>query len=175
MTTYKIDPSHSDVTFKIKHLMISSVTGTFKTFDGTLEVEDNDLTRAKVNFEADIDSVDTKSEQRDGHLKSEDFFDAAKFPKMTFVSDSIEKKAGDEYKIHGQLTIKGVAKPVTLDVDFNGDVVDPWGMERKGFEITGKINRKDFGLTWSAVTEAGGLVVSDDVKLMMNIEVVKQP
>lgn len=175
MATYKIDVDHSDVMFKVKHLMISTVTGIFKKFDATLEVDENDLTNAKISFEADIDSIDTKNEQRDTHLKSDDFFNAEQFPKMTFTSTSIENEGGDEYKVNGHLTIRDITKPLELKVEFNGDVVDPWGMERKGFEITGKINRKEFGLKWSAVTEAGGLVVADDVKLVLNVEMIKQP
>ncbi|MDB5191248.1 MAG: YceI family protein [Segetibacter sp.] len=174
MATYKIDPAHSDVMFKVKHLMISTVTGIFKTFDATLEVDENDLTKATASFEADIDSVDTKSADRDAHLKSDDFFNAEKFPKMTFKSTSIEKVSNEEYTLKGDLTIRDVTKPVSLKVDFNGDVVDPWGMERKGFEINGKINRKDFGLKWSAVTEAGGVVVADEVRLVLNVEMIKQ-
>jgi polyisoprenoid-binding protein YceI len=174
MATYKIDVDHSDIMFKVKHLMISTVSGIFKTFDATLEIDENDFTKAKVYFEADTTSVDTKNEQRDAHLKSDDFFNAEQFPKMTFKSTSVERKSGDEYILHGDLTIRDITKPVQLNVEFNGDVVDPWGKERKGFEITGKINRKEFGLKWSAVTEAGGLVVADDVKLQLNVEMVKQ-
>lgn len=174
MATYKLDPIHSDIMFKIKHLMISTITGTFKKFDATLEVDENDLTKGKITFEADIDSVDTKNEQRDGHLKGDDFFNAEKYPKMTFTSTGIEKISGDEYTLTGDLTIRDATKPISLKVEFNGDAKDPWGMERKGFEINGRINRKEFGLSWSAVTEAGGLVVSDEVKLVMNVEMVKQ-
>ncbi|HEX8357772.1 MAG TPA: YceI family protein [Segetibacter sp.] len=174
MATYKIDPAHSDVMFKVKHLMISTVTGIFKTFDATLEVDENDLTKAKVSFEADVASVDTKNEQRDTHLKSDDFFNAEQFPKMTFTSTSIDKVSDEEYTLNGNLTIRDITKPVALKVEYNGDVVDPWGMERKGFEANGKINRKEFGLKWSAVTEAGGLVVADEVKLVLNVEMVKQ-
>jgi polyisoprenoid-binding protein YceI len=174
MATYKIDADHSDIMFKVKHLMISTVSGIFKKFDATLEIDENDFTKATVYFEADTTSVDTKNEQRDTHLKSDDFFYAEQFPKMTFKSTSIERKSGDEYILNGDLTIRDITKPMSLHVEFTGDVVDPWGMERKGFEITGKINRKDFGLKWSAVTEAGGLVVADDVKLQLNVEMVKQ-
>jgi polyisoprenoid-binding protein YceI len=174
MATYKIDPSHSDIIFKVKHLMISTVSGLFKTFDATLEIDEHDFTNARVSFEADTTSVDTKNEQRDAHLKSDDFFNAEQYPKMTFKSTSIERKSGDDYILHGDLTIRDVTKPVALQVEFTGDVVDPWGKERKGFEINGKINRKEFGLKWSAVTEAGGLVVADDVKLQLNVEMVKE-
>jgi len=174
MATYKIDPDHSDIMFKVKHLMISTVTGIFKKFDATLEIDENDLTKAKVTFDADVDSVDTKNEQRDGHLKSDDFFNAEHFPKMTFNSTSIDKVSGDEYRLSGDLTIRDITRPVHLKVEYNGSTKDPWGQERMGFEVSGKINRKEFGLKWSAVTEAGGLVVADDVKLAMNVEMVKQ-
>lgn len=174
MATYKIDPAHSDVMFKVKHLMISTATGTFKKFDATLEINEEDFTQAKVTFEADVDSIDTKNEQRDEHLKSDDFFNAEKFPKMTFKSTKIEKSGADEFKLIGDLTIRDITKPVELKVEYNGSTKDPWGQERMGFEVSGKINRKEYGLKWSAVTEAGGLVISDDVKLAMNVEMVKQ-
>lgn len=174
MTTYKIDPAHSDVMFKVKHLMISTATGVFKKFDGTLEIDEEDFVNAKVTFEADIDSVDTKNEQRDEHLKGEDFFSAEQFPKMTFTSTEIQKTGDNEYALTGDLTIRDVTKPIELKVEYNGSTKDPWGYERMGFEVSGKINRKDYGLKWSAVTEAGGLVVADDVKLAMNVEMVKQ-
>lgn len=174
MATYKIDPSHSDILFKVKHLMISTVTGSFKNFDATAEINNNDLTDATVTFEAETASVDTQSEQRDGHLKGDDFFNSDAYPKMTFKSTNIKKVSDDEYKVTGDLTIRDVTKPVDLKVEFNGAATDPWGMERLGFEVTGKINRREFGLKWSAVTEAGGLVVSDDVKLLLNVQMVKQ-
>ncbi|MEJ7679625.1 MAG: YceI family protein [Segetibacter sp.] len=174
MATYKIDPDHSDIMFKVKHLMISTVTGIFKKFDGTLEINEEDFSQAKVTFEADTDSVDTKNEQRDTHLQSDDFFNAEQFPKMIFKSTGIEKIGDNEYKLIGDLTIRDITKPVELKVEYNGSTKDPWGQERMGFEVSGKINRKEYGLKWSAVTEAGGLVVSDDVKLAMNVEMVKQ-
>jgi polyisoprenoid-binding protein YceI len=173
MATYKIDVDHSDVMFKVKHLMISTVTGYFKKFDATLELSEEDLSDAQVTFEADINSVDTKNEQRDGHLKSDDFFNAESYPKMTFKSTGI-KKAGDEFILTGNLTIRDITKLIDLKVEYNGKTIDPWGMERMGFEISGKINRKEYGLKWSAVTEAGGIVVADDVKLAMNVEMIKQ-
>lgn len=174
MATYKIDVDHSDIMFKVKHLMISTATGYFKKFDATVETETGDFTDAKVYFEADVDSIDTKKEQRDGHLKSDDFFNADQFPKLIFKSTSIEKEGTGEYKLKGDLTIRDTTKSITLDVDYNGSTKDPWGFERAGFEVSGKINRKDFGLKWSAVTEAGGLVVDDVVKLQINVEFVKQ-
>jgi len=174
MATYKIDVDHSDIMFKVKHLMISTASGIFKKFDATLEIDENDLTKATVTFEADVDSVDTKNEQRDAHLKSDDFFNAEQFPKLTFKSTSIQKTGDDEYKLTGDLTIRDITKPVELKVEYNGSTKDPWGQERMGFEVSGKINRKEYGLKWSAVTEAGGLVVSDDVRLALNVEMVKQ-
>jgi polyisoprenoid-binding protein YceI len=174
MATYKIDVDHSDIMFKVKHLMISTVTGIFKKFDATLDVNEQDLSDAKVTFEADVDSIDTKNEQRDGHLKSDDFFNAEQFPKMTFKSTSIEKTGDNEYRLLGDFTIRDITKPIELKVEYNGSTKDPWGQERMGFEVSGKINRREYGLKWSAVTEAGGMVVADDVKLAMNVEMVKQ-
>lgn len=174
MAIYKIDVDHSDIMFKVKHLMISTATGYFKKFDATVETENDEFSNAKVYFEADIDSIDTKNAQRDEHLKSDDFFNAQQFRKLIFRSTGIEKDGDGEYKLKGDLTIRDITKPVTLEVDYNGSTKDPWGFERAGFEVTGKINRKDFGLKWSAVTEAGGLVVDDIVKLQMNVEFVKQ-
>jgi polyisoprenoid-binding protein YceI len=174
MAIYKIDPDHSDIMFKVKHLMISTVTGIFKKFDATLEVNEDDLTQAKATFEADVDSVDTKNEQRDAHLKSDDFFNAEQFPKMTFKSTSIKKSGDDEYRLIGDLTLRDITRPVELKVEYNGSTKDPWGQERMGFEVSGKINRREYGLKWSAVTEAGGLVVSDEVRLALNVEMIKQ-
>jgi polyisoprenoid-binding protein YceI len=174
MATYKIDVDHSDIMFKVKHLMISTVTGIFKKFDATLDVNEQDLSDAKVTFEADVDSIDTKNEQRDGHLKSDDFFNAEQFPKMTFKSTSIERTGDNEYRLLGDFTIRDITKPIELKVEYNGSTKDPWGQERMGFEVSGKINRREYGLKWSAVTEAGGMVVADDVKLAMNVEMVKQ-
>ena len=174
MATYKIDAAHSDITFKVKHLMISSTTGNFKTFDATLEIEGEDFSTAKVTFDADVDSIDTKNEQRDGHLKSEDFFKAEEFPKLTFASTSVETSSDGEFVLLGDLTIRGVTNPVKLNVEYNGTTKDPWGMERMGFDISGKINRGDYGLKWSALTEAGGLVVGEEVKLAISAELIKQ-
>lgn len=174
MATYKIDPAHSDITFKVKHLMISTVSGNFQKYDATLEADKEDLSDAKVEFEADVDSLDTKNEQRDGHLKGDDFFNAEQFPKLTFKSTGIKKLSDEDYTLSGDLTIRDVTKPVELKVEYNGQVTDPWGNVRLGFEITGKINRKEYGLKWTAVTEAGGLVLADDVKLVLNVEMIKQ-
>jgi polyisoprenoid-binding protein YceI len=173
MAIWTLDPAHSEVTFKVKHLVISSVTGKFKSFEGTVESEKEDFTDARIRFSADVTSIDTGSEQRDGHLQSADFFDAASHSKITFVSTGITKK-GSDYLVQGDLTIRGTTKPVELHAEFGGIQKDFYGNTVAGFEITGKINRKDFGLHWSAVTETGGIVVSDDVRLAVNAEIVKK-
>lgn len=174
MATWTIDASHSEVQFKVKHLMISTVTGTFGSYEGTVETtNDTDFEGATIKFSADIDSISTGQEQRDGHLKSAEFFDAANFPKLSFISTSFEKVDDENYTLKGDLTMRGVTKPVTLKAEFGGLMTDFYGQTKAGFEIAGKVNRQDFGLTWSAVTEAGGVVVSDDVKLVLNIQVVK--
>lgn len=168
-TKWKIDPIHSDVAFKVKHMMISTVTGYFEKFEGEAETENEDFSGAKINFTVDIDSINTKNNDRDGHLKSDDFFNAEQFPKMTFASSSF-----DGEKLVGELTIRDITKTVTLDVDHTGVAVDPYGQTKAGFEVTGEINRKEFGLKWSAVTEAGSIVVSDKVKLQMDVQFIKQ-
>ncbi|UTA68186.1 MULTISPECIES: YceI family protein [Emticicia] len=174
MATWTIDASHSEVQFKVRHLMISTVTGTFGSYEGTVETaNDTDFEGASIKFSADVDSISTGQEQRDGHLKSADFFDAANFPKISFASTSFEKVDDENYTLKGDLTMRGVTKPVTLKAEFGGVMTDFYGQTKAGFEIAGKVNRQDFGLTWSAVTEAGGVVVSDDVKLVLNIQVVK--
>ena len=173
MATWALDTNHSEVTFKVKHLVISSVTGKFKSFEGSVESDKEDFTDARIQFSADVNSVDTGNEQRDGHLKSPDFFDAANHPKIHFESTSITKK-GSDFQVQGNLTIRGVTKPVELLADFGGIQKDFYGNTVAGFEITGKINRKEFGLHWSAVTETGGIVVSDDVRLSVNAEIVKK-
>jgi polyisoprenoid-binding protein YceI len=174
MATYKIDPAHSEISFKVKHLVISTVSGHFSKFDATMTTNREDFTDAEVTFEADANSVSTKSEQRDTHLKSDDFFNAEKFPKITFKSTSVEKKSDNEYTLKGDITIRDVTKPITLHVEHGGSTIDPWGQSREGFEITGKLSRKEFGLKWNALTEAGGAVVGDEVRLLMNVQMVKQ-
>lgn len=166
-TKWAIDPAHSEVHFKVKHLVISTTTGSFKKFSGSVEAVDDDFSQADVQFSIEADSVNTDNADRDNHLKSTDFFDAANHPSLDF------KGAYADGKLKGDLTIRGTTKPITLDVDFGGVVKDPWGNTKAGFEITGKLNRKDYGLTWSALTESGGLVVADEIKLSMNIELAK--
>lgn len=174
MAIWKIDPLHSEVEFKIRHLMISNVTGYFGTFDATVESSNDDFTDAKITFETDVNSISTKNDQRDEHLKTEDFFHAAQYPKITFTSTGVAKKGSDEYKVTGDLTIRGVTKPVELDVEFNGIQKDAYGQTKAGFEVKGKINRKDFGLTYNAVTETGGIMLSDEVKLIAGVQLTKQ-
>ncbi len=173
MAHFKLDPSHSEVAFKVKHLMISTVTGQFSSFDASMQSESNDFSDAKISFEADIDSISTNNTQRDEHLKSADFFDAAQHPKMQFVSTAIRKKDDTAYELEGHLSMRGVSKPVKLQVEYAGSMTDPYGNEKHGFEISGKVNRKDFGLNWSAITEAGGVVVSDEVKIAVNAQFIK--
>ena len=173
MATWTIDTVHTEIGFKVKHLVVSTVSGKFTAFEGKLEGDPEDLTRAKISFSADIDSIHTGNEQRDGHLKSPDFFDAANHPKLNFSSTSIEKVGDADYKVSGDLTLKGVTKPITLNVEFGGIEKSLYGQTVAGFEVTAKINRQDYGLTWSAVTEAGGLVVANDIKLTANVEFIK--
>jgi polyisoprenoid-binding protein YceI len=173
-TKWSIDPVHSEVQFKVKHLVISTVTGSFKNFEGTVETEGDDFTDAKIEFSIDINSVDTGQAQRDGHLKSADFFDAEKYPHIKFKSTSVTKESDENYKLTGDLTIKDVTKSVTLEVEHGGIATDFYGNTKAGFEIEGKINRKEFGLTWDGVTEAGSIVVSEDIKLFINIQLTKQ-
>lgn len=173
-TTWKIDTAHSEVQFKVKHLMITTVTGYFKTFDLEVLTENDDFTTAsKIEFTADTNSIDTNNQQRDTHLKSADFFDAEKFSQLKFVGKKYEA-SGDGAKLHGDLTIRDITKHVTVDVEFGGIVKDPYGQTKAGFTVTSKISRKEFGLTWSAVTEAGQVVVSDEIKLNAEIQLVKQ-
>lgn len=173
MATWNLDTAHSEVKFKVKHLVVSTVTGHFETFSGKVETTGDDFNGATVSFEADIDSINTKQAQRDGHLKSADFFDAENHSKMTFTSTAFTKKSDSNYELVGDLTIRGNTKSVTLDVVYNG-TVQGFGGDFKvaGFEISGKISRKEFGLLWNGVTEAGGIVVSDEVRLEVNAEVV---
>jgi polyisoprenoid-binding protein YceI len=173
MATYKIDTAHSDILFKVKHLMITTVTGQFKSFDATLTAEKEDFSDAQISFTADVNSIDTRSEQRDGHLKGDDFFNAEKYPEFKFVSTSFVK-TNDGYVLKGDLTIRDVTKTIELKADYNGSMVDPWGQKKVGFEAEGVIKRKEFGLSWDAVTEAGGVVVSDDVKLQLNVQFIQQ-
>ena len=174
MAKWTIDPIHSEIHFKIKHLVISTVTGSFKKFQGEIDSDKPDFTDAKITASADVNSIDTNHPDRDAHLKSPDFFAADQFPEIKFVSTSITKNTGNDYTLKGDLTIRDVTKAVSFLVEYGGGAQDMYGQTKAGFDVTGKINRQDYGLKWSAMTEAGGLVVSDDVKIEMSIQLVKQ-
>lgn len=171
-TQWGIDTTHTEVQFKVKHLVISTVTGFFKKFSGSIEAENEDFDGAKVNFSLDVNSIDTNQPDRDTHLKSADFFSASEYPTIDFQGN-LKKKSDSNYDLVGNITIRGTKKPMVLTAEFGGIMVDPWGNTKAGFEINGKINRKEFGLNWNAVTEAGGLVVSDDVKIHINAELAR--
>jgi polyisoprenoid-binding protein YceI len=173
-TKWILDPSHSEIQFKIRHLMITNVTGSFGKFSADVETTDENFETAKISFSAAVDSITTNDEQRDGHLKSADFFEISKFPTLTFVSTKFERISGEEYNLFGDLTFHGITKSIKLHVEHGGVIKDPWGNTRTGFTVEGKINRKEFGLVWNAVTEAGGLVVGEDVKLHASVEFIKQ-
>jgi polyisoprenoid-binding protein YceI len=171
-TKWAIDPTHTEVQFKVKHLVIATVTGFFKKFSGSIESEREDFDGAVATFSLDANSIDTNQADRDGHLKSADFFAADQYPTIDFTG-TLKKVSGSDYTLDGALTMRGVTQAVVLDVEFGGTMVDPWGNTKAGFEINGKINRKDFGLNWNALTEAGGMVVSEDVKIHINAELAK--
>jgi len=173
-TKWVIDPSHSNIGFKVKHLMISTVSGEFGSYSGALIAEGDSFGAASVEFSADVNSISTANEQRDGHLKSPDFFDAENHPAISFKSNGFSKKGENEFEMTGDLSIRGLRKPVKLAVEFAGIVQDPYGNTKAGFSINGKINRKDFGLAWSAVTEAGSVVVGEEVRLVMEVQLLKE-
>lgn len=173
-TKWVLDPAHSEIQFKIKHMMITNVTGGFNQFAAEIDADNDDFTNARVNFSAETSSISTNNEQRDGHLKSPDFFDVENHPQITFTGTRFTKKDDENYVLEGDLTMHGVTKPVSLNVEYGGIQVDPWGNTKAGFELNGKINRKDFGLTWGAVTEAGGVLLGDDVKVHGAVQFAKQ-
>ena len=173
-TKWKIDTAHSEIQFKVKHLMITTVTGHFKKFDLQTETDNDDFATVKnIRFTADINSIDTNNLQRDAHLKSADFFNAEEYGQLQFISTRYEAR-GDEAKLYGELTIKETTRPVVLNVEHGGIVDDPYGQTKAGFTVNGRISRKDFGLTWNAVTEAGQVVVGDEIKIHAEIQLVKQ-
>ena len=174
MITWTLDPAHSEVNFKVKHLMITNVTGTFKDYDLKVTSADENLQSPTISFTAKTASIDTGSEQRDQHLRSADFFDAENYPELTFAGNGYEKQGDDTYTLTGDLTIRNITKPVKLDVEFGGLMKDPWGNIKAGFSVTGKINRKDWDLNWNAALEAGGMLVSDDVRISCEIQLSKQ-
>lgn len=171
-TKWVIDPAHSELMFKVKHMMIASVKGEFRTFQA--EINGEDLTKSNVRVTIDASSIFTNEETRDNHLKSADFFDVENNKELLFESTSFEKVDDESYKLKGLLTIKGIAKEVALNVEFGGTNKDPWGNEKAGFSLEGKISRKDWGLTWNAALETGGVLVSDEVKISAELQFTKQ-
>jgi Uncharacterized conserved protein len=170
---YSIDPSHSNMGFNIRHFF-SRVPGHFTKFEGTITWDTQDVTKSVVNVSIDTASINTEEPKRDAHLKSADFFDAEKFPKITFVSNKVTSVSKDKLKVDGMLTIRGVSKPVSLDVDLLGTGPDGWGGVRSGFEAKTKINRQDYGVAWNKAIEGGGTVLSDDVDIVLNVEAIRQ-
>lgn len=172
-TKWNIDPTHSEIGFKVKHMMISNVRGSFASFRANAETNGEDFNSARLNFEADIDSIDTGVADRDAHLKSDDFFNAESYPTLKFESTGV-KLDDEDLIIEGNMTIRDVTKPVTLKGEFGGIVTDPYGQTKAGFTLNGKIKRSEFGLRWNAVTEAGSIVVSDDIRIQNEIQFVKE-
>ena len=171
---FEVDPSHSKVLFKVRHLGISTVTGQFKNFSASFDLDPSDLSTLKAKAVIDVASVDTEVEERDNHLRSGDFFDAENHPEMKFVSTKAEVVGDNKVELHGNLTIRGVTKPVVLDAVYGGAVQDPWGNYRSAFSASGTINRKDFGVNWNKVLDTGGLVVGDEVQLELELEAIRQ-
>ncbi len=171
---WALDPTHSEVGLKVKHMMFTNVSGKFNEFSINVENEENDFSSSTVDFSANIHSIDTNNSDRDNHLKSADFFDAESFPKLTFKSSKIESKGGNDYLLTGDLTIKETTKAVTLDIEYSGLMKDPWGNTKIAISLNGKINRKDFGLTWNAALETGGVLVGEEIKLNAEVQLVMQ-
>ena len=174
ITKWTVDKAHSEVLFKAKHLVISTVTGQFNHFDAGMDSEDGTLEHAKAWFHAEVGSITTNNTDRDNHLKSADFFDAANHPRITFESTGFRHLDDDHYTMTGNLTIRGITKEISLNVEYGGTMVDPYGNTKAGYEITGKVNRHDFGLKWNAITEAGGVVVGEEIRLALNIQMIKK-
>lgn len=170
--TWTIDPVHSEIQFKVRHMVVSTVTGQFDRIEATAVTENDSLENAKINFSAETASVNTRTEPRDNHLRSDDFFNAEKYPKLTFESTSFSKVSGDDYKLTGNLTIRDITKPINLVVEYGGEIKDPYGNRRVGFTVTGKISRKEFGLKYNALIESGGAVVGDEIKLNCHVEFI---
>jgi polyisoprenoid-binding protein YceI len=174
-TTWQIDPAHTDVGFEVKHLMISKVRGRFGTVSGTIQLDEADVTKSSVTAEIDVTTIDTREAQRDGHLRSADFFDVENFPKITFHSTRVERTGEDQATVVGDLTIRGVTREVKLAVEEEGTAKDPWGGDRIAFSATAKIDRRDFGLTWNQALETGGVLVANEIKLILDVQAVKAP
>lgn len=173
-TKWVLDPTHSELGFKIKHLMITNVSGAFKTFQVEAKTLGDDFSTARISVTVDMASITTNNESRDGHLRNSDFFEVEKFPELKFTSTGIEEADRDSFILHGDLTLKGVTKPVKLNVEYSGLTKDPWGGERAGFSITGKIRRSEWGISFNSVLETGGVALSEEVKINAEIQMVKQ-
>lgn len=173
-SVWTIDPSHSEIGFKVKHMMFTNVSGKFNDFHATVENDNDTFETSEIFFSADVSSIDTNNVERDNHLRSADFFDIDKFPKISFKSTVIKKINEGQFEVSGDLTIKDVTKKVTLDVEYSGLMKDPWGNTKTGVSLSGKINRKEFGLTWNASLETGGVLVGEDIKLVSEVQFIKQ-
>ncbi len=173
-SNWSIDPTHSEIGFKVKHMMFTNVSGKFNAFKATIENEDDNFETSIINFTAETSSIDTNNSDRDNHLRSDEFFDANNFPKLSFVSTSIKKINENIFVIFGDLTIKGVTRSIQLESEYSGLMTDPWGNTKAGLSIIGKINRKDFGLTWNAALETGGVLLGEEIKLHIEIQLIKQ-
>lgn len=173
-TKWVLDPTHSELTFKIRHLMISNVSGSFNKFDVKVETEGEDFTTAKIEVKVDMNSISTRNTQRDEHLKASDFFETATYPELLFEATAIEKTGEEVFNLKGNLTMKGITKPIQLKVEYSGTTKDPWGGERAGFQVTGIVKRSDWGVTFNSVLETGGVALGEDVKLSGEIELVKE-
>lgn len=174
-TKWILDPSHSELGFKIKHLMITNVSGAFKNFQAEAKTQDDDFSTAKISVTVDMSSITTNNEQRDGHLRNSDFFEVEKYPELKFTSTDVEEVDNESFVLHGDLTLKGVTKPVKLNVEYSGLTKDPWGTERVGFAVTGKLKRSDWGVSFNSVLETGGFALGEEVKISAEIQMVKQP
>lgn len=172
--TWKIDPAHSEVNFTVRHMMISNVRGRFENFSGTVDFNEQQPELSTVDVDIQVTSINTKEPNRDAHLRSADFFDAEKYPVMKFTSKRVEKVSDNEGKIYGDLTIKDVTRPVVLNVEYSGMAKSPWGTTSAGFTASTTINRKEWGLTWNKALETGGMLVGDDIKINIELEIVKQ-
>ncbi|AYD48324.1 YceI family protein [Arachidicoccus soli] len=173
-TKWLLDPAHSELTFKIKHLMISNVSGAFKNFSAKAETEGMDFSKANINLTAEMNSISTNNEQRDAHLRNSDFFEVEKFPQLKFTSTQIEQTDDESFNLHGNLTMKGITKPVKLTMEFNGIMKDPYGQEKAGFLVSGKINRSDWGINMNVALETGGLMLGEDVRIQCEVQFVRQ-
>jgi polyisoprenoid-binding protein YceI len=173
-TKWILDPTHSELRFKIRHLMISNVSGSLKNFQAEVEMNEADFSSAQINLTGEMSSITTNNEQRDGHLRTSDFFEVEKYPELKFSSTKVEKIDNENFALYGELTLKGVTKPIKLNVEYNGLAKDPWGSERTGFFVTGKINRSEWGVNFNSVLETGGVALSEEVRIDSELQLVKQ-